>query len=84
MNNEMLWLIQGKQQQVTGEKNENEKLLLTVRSKVEEISKELKKAQERETLLVQYPDLNGPVLDDNLCKYIRYYLKKFTFCFGLS
>ncbi|XP_029641089.1 coiled-coil domain-containing protein 157-like isoform X1 [Octopus sinensis] len=57
---------ESKQQHAMDEKNENEKLLTAVRSRVEEITKELKKTQEREVLLVQYPDLNGPVLDDNL------------------
>ncbi|GAB1598220.1 coiled-coil domain-containing protein 157-like, partial [Argonauta hians] len=51
------------EQQLKKVKHEPENL---AQSRVNELTEQLKKMEEREILLVQFPDLNGPVLDEDL------------------
>ena len=53
---------------ISFQNEEMENLMEEMKTQNDYLSKELKKLGERENLLIQYPDLNGPVLDESMCK----------------
>jgi molybdopterin converting factor small subunit len=61
---------------VLADKESLEQTITTLETTVQSLNDKLEEAKERERLIVEYPDINGPVNPD--LSGMKYFIKKYT------